>query len=513
MAVYFVDSLTGDNSNSGISPNEAFKNFEKINEMTLKAGDKILLKKESVFTDHLTVKGSGSEYDCIEISFYGEGVNKPAIRTDDDSPYAVHISGEYVTLSGIEISNERGRNGVVIKSEIHGATRGVTVRDCYIHDVWTVNDLGPRELAPKSWPHDAGGISIETNREAPTWYEDLKIEHNTIENVNRTGIWLGGQWNNRFKNTLRWMANAAAGMDDPWYPHKDVSISYNLIDHSHGDGIVGNGCVNLLMEYNRVFYANCMSRHGNSNVALWSMNCTGALVQYNEVAYTGHEFGGDGEAFDIDQCNINNIYQYNYSHDNEGGFILVCNGCNNQESLHDNIIRNNLSVNDSTRPNDAIFNISGPMRDISFVNNTIYTTHKHRYRLLQLADYMQIGAPRDILFANNLFYAEKSDNFNNIEAAGTLTFDTNLFYNFHKLPEWDNIVDKDNIFSYNPVLFFEGEIPLTRIEAKSFRPTWFSPLLRNGKHFEQCADKDFSGHDTRGRNYIGAFFLKDLNLG
>lgn len=512
MAIYFVDSKNGDNSNNGLSPEKAFQSFERINEMTLSAGDRLLLKKDSVFTDHLTVNGSGAEYNCIEIGFYGNGVNKPAILTADGSPFSVLITGEYVTLSGIEVSNECGRNGILLKSGIHGATRGVTVRDCYIHHVWTINDLGPRELRPKSWPHDAGGISVETNREEPTWYEGLRIEHNTIENVNRTGIWLGGQWNNRFKNTLNWMANPAPGMDDPWYPHKDVYIGHNLVDHAHGDGIVGVGCVNLLMEYNRVFYANCMSRHGNSNVALWSMNCTGALVQYNEVAYTGREFGGDGEAFDIDQCNINNIYQYNYSHDNAGGFILVCNGCNNKDSLYNNIVRNNLSVNDATRRDDAIFNLSGSMRDIYFVNNTVYTTHKHRYRLYQVCDYLQIGLPQDILFANNLFYAEHSDNFNNFEAAGAMTFDTNVCYNFHRLPEWDNIID-NNIYSVNPVLFFEKGVPLTRTEALDFRPTWYSPLLRNGKHFEQCADEDFFGLDTRGHNYIGAFFLKDSNVG
>ena len=512
MAVYFVDSLMGDNSNSGISPSEALKNFEKINEMILKAGDKVLLKKGSVFNDHLTVKGSGSEYDRIEISFYGDDMKRPAIHTDDNSPYSVLITGEYVTLSGIEVSNKKGRNGIVLKSALHGATRGVTVRDCYIHDVWTINDLGPRELRPNSWPHEAGGISIETNREEPTWYEELRIEHNTVENINRTGIWLGGQWNNRFKNTLKWMANRADGMDDPWYPHKDVYIAHNLVDHAHGDGIVAVGCVDLLMEYNRVFHANCMSRNGNSNVALWTMNCTGALVQYNEVAYTGRDFGGDGEAFDIDQCNINNIFQYNYSHDNAGGFILVCNGCNNKDSLYNNIVRNNLSVNDATRKDDALFNISGPMRDIYFINNTVYTTHKHRYRLLQICDYMEIGPARDLLFANNLFYAEHDNNFNNIEAAGKLTFDHNICWNMHKLPERDNITDK-NIYAENPVLFFEENVPLTRVEAAVFRPTWFSPLLRNGKHFEQCAPKDMSGIDVSGRNYIGAFFLKDLNLG
>ncbi|MBR4073654.1 MAG: hypothetical protein IKK24_06900 [Clostridia bacterium] len=511
MAVYFVDSINGSNENNGLSVDKAFKGFEKINETVLSGGDKILLKRGSVFNGCLSVKSSGEEYAPIEISAYGEDVNKPIIDITDDSAYGIGIFGEYTEVSGIEVINRRGRYGILVKAEITGAVKGVSVYGCYVHDVWTINDLGPRHLPPKSWPHDAGGICIETNREAPTWYEELRIEHNFVENVNRTGIWLGGQWNNRFKNTLNWMANRAPRMNDPWYPHKDVSISWNTVDHAHGDGIVGVGCVNLLMEYNKVFYANCMSRMGNSNVALWSMNCTGALVQYNEVAYTGREYGGDGEAFDIDQCNIDNIYQYNYSHDNEGGFILVCNGCNSKESLYNNIIRNNLSVNDATKRDDALFNFSGPMRDIKFLNNTIYSSNKKRFRLFQLSDYMQIGLPQDLLFANNLFYSESADTYDNLEASGKLTFKSNLIYNMPRLPERENIID-ENIYTVNPVLKGEGVVPGSRVEVEDFAPLWCSSMLRLGEYFPECAEKDFLGNDTRGKRYIGTFYTKDLNI-
>ena len=511
MSVYFFDSECESSIKDGLTPETAYSDFKSINEKILSAGDKLLLKKGSVFIDSLILNGSGEEYSQIEVSFYGDAVEKPIIDIKDGSQFALLVKGEYVEISGIEIINKEGKNGILLKSEKYGANRGVKISGCYIHDIWTVNDLGPRNLRPKSWPHDAGGISVETNREEPTWYEGLRIEHNLIENVNRTGIWLCGQWNNRFKNTLNWEANRAEGMDNPWYPHKDVYIGYNIVDHAHGDGIVGVGCVNLLMEHNKVFYANCMSREGNSNVALWSMNCTGALVQYNEVAFTGREYGGDGEAFDIDQCNIDNIYQYNYSHDNEGGFILICNGCNSKESLYNNIVRNNLSVNDATKRDDALFNFSGPMRDIKIVNNTIYTANKNRFRLIQLSDYMQIGLPQDMLFANNLFYSENPNCWNNLEASGPLCFESNLVYNMPILPKRDNITD-NNIYTENPILIGDGGVPFSRLETKDFAPMWCSPLMRNGKYFECCAKADFFGTDTNGKNYIGAFYTNDLNI-
>ena len=514
MSIYFVDSVTGLDTNNGFSPERAFKSFEKINGMKLSPGDKILLKRDCVFNDHLLVKDSGTEFEPIEISVYGAGLKKPAVKTEDGSEFAVAITGEYVRLDGLEISNTKGMYGVMLKSALHGATRGVSVTSCYIHDVWTVNNLGPRDRAPQTpWHHHAGGISVETNREAPTWYEDLRIENNFIENVNRTGIWLGGQWNNRFKNTLNWMANRAPGMDDPWYPHKNVYIAWNTVDHAHGDGIVCVGCVNALLEHNRSFYANCMSRVGNSNVAIWTMNCTGAVVQYNEAAYTGREYGGDGEGFDIDQCNVDNIYQYNYSHDNEGGFLLICSGCNNKDSMYNNIIRNNLSVNDATKRDAPIFTISATMRNITYVNNTVYTANKNRFQLFRVCDYMLVGPPRDIFFYNNLFYSENTNNWNDFEYSGQLTFENNLFYNMPRLPKEDNIADINNTYNLNPALQGDGGVPGTRLEAKAFLPEWNSPLLRMGKHFEECADKDYFGLNSKGHNYIGAFYYKDANIG
>lgn len=515
MSVYFVDSRLGNDSYDGLSVKSAFKSLEKISGIKLSSGDRVLLKRDCVFNGHLIIKDSGEEFSPIEISAYGEGFKKPAIITEDGSEFSLCITGEYTKISGLEISNPHGMYGIMLRSDIHGATRGVTVRDCYIHDVWTVNNLGPRDRKPQiSWHHHAGGISVETNKEAPTWYEDLTIENNFIENVNRTGIWLGGQWFNRFKNSFPWVTNKADGMNDPWYPHKNVYISWNTVDHAHGDGIIGIGCKNLLMEHNRVYYANCMSRVGACNAGLWSMCCDGAVIQYNEVAYTGLEYGGDGEGFDIDNCSNNTVIQYNYSHHNEGGFMLVCNiVCNSKESHHDNVIRNNLSVDDACRRDSAIFNFTGAMRDVSVLNNTVYTSVSNRYRFLQVADYANKGLADNVLFGNNLFYSSHTNNWNCFMANGSFIFDSNFMYNMPALPKKENITENGNFYNVEPAVRGNGNAVASRLHAEDFLPEWNSPLLRTGKHFELSADKDYFGLDTKGHNYIGAFYFKDANIG
>ncbi len=515
MSTYFVDSVNGNNQNDGKSANTAFSDFSLINEMTFSKGDKILLKRDSVFYDHLVVNGCGDEFSPIVVTFYGEGHKKPAILTEDCEEQAVLITGECVTVSGLEVSNRKGKKGIHILAKKHGANKNVTVKDCYVHDVWVENDLLPRPKRDANWKQVNAGITVETNKEAPTWYENLRIENNVLENVNRTGIWVGGQWFNRHKNSFPWVTNKADGMFDPWYPHKNVYVGYNLVDHAHGDGIIGIGTENLLMEHNKVFYANCMSREGQCSAGLWSMCCDGAVIQYNEVAYTGNEYGGDGEGYDIDNCSHNTIVQYNYSHHNGGGFILVCNiVCNSKESHTNNIIRNNLSVDDVVREDDAVFNFTGPMRDVAILNNTVYMTeNSKRFRLFLVDDYSMLGLPQDVLFANNLLYSAHKRNWNHFKANGRFTFDSNVFFNMPPLPQKDSITETDNCYDMFPALKGNDCIPGSRLATEAFVPLWNSVLLRMGKHYPQCADKDYRGLDTKGHNYIGAFYFKDANIG
>ena len=521
MSVYFVDSLNGNDENSGLDALQAFKSLERVNQLKLHAGDRVLLKAGCVFSGHLDITDSGEQYAPIEIAFYGRENKKPVIN-GDESEYAVRVTGEYVTVRGLEVSNPKGKYGIALVSMLHGATRGVTVADCYVHDVWTDNPvekndinifLGHTYRPSASWDHKAAGISVETNREAPTWYEGLRIEHNTVVNVNRTGIWLGGQWFNRFKNSFPWATNKADGMFDPWFPHKNAYIGHNIVDHAYGDGIIGIGCEGLIIEHNKVYYANCRSRVGACNAGLWSMCCDGALIQYNEVAYTGLEFGGDGEGFDIDNCSRNTIVQYNYSHDNAGGFMLICNiTCPDANSHCNNIVRNNLSINDATKTDTAILNFTGAMKDVYILNNTVYTERENRFKLLQVSDYGTTGVVRDATVANNIFFSKNDDNWNFFEYNGEFTFSDNVWHNMPALPEKENITDR-NLYNVNPVLQGEWKTAGTRLDVKRFIPCWNSPMLRLGKYYEQCAEYDYNGIRTTGHLYIGAFYYKDANIG
>ena len=85
-----------------------------------------------------------------------------------------------------------------------------------------------------------------------------------------------------------------------------------------------------------------------NHAALWSWDSNNVTFRYNEAFNTsehsiGSAVGNDSMAFDFDYGVQNCVYEYNYSHDNLGGFLMLCPG---PGASVNNIARYNVSVND-----------------------------------------------------------------------------------------------------------------------------------------------------------------------
>jgi len=72
-ADYYFDSRRGDNSNSGTSPEKAWKDFARINDKSLLPGDRLLLRRGSHFKQQLRLSAVGTARRPIEITAYGDG--------------------------------------------------------------------------------------------------------------------------------------------------------------------------------------------------------------------------------------------------------------------------------------------------------------------------------------------------------------------------------------------------------------------------------------------------------
>ena len=224
-----------------------------------------------------------------------------------------------------------------------------------------------------------------------------------MERIERNGIW---GWTDHWKR-------------DKWYPSKNVVIRNNFLKNIGMSGIVVIGCDSAVTEYN---YVDNPSRGGGGGIGIWTWSSDNCIVQFNEVK--GAYATQDGQAFDSDWNCRNNIYQYNYSHDNPGGFMLVCTPELNPSNLGctGTIIRYNLSVNDGAITD--IMEIWGPCEDTWIYNNTFYNDSTFHITFVEYGNWQ--GWDSGTHFRNNIICTEGSYSFSFGSSTGN-TFSDNLW--------------------------------------------------------------------------------------
>lgn len=110
---YYFDSVNGNDANTGTSPGQAFKSLSKLSSLPVNAGDSILLKSGSVFTEKLYFSGKGEAGRPVVIGKYG-GEAMPHIKGDATELEMVHIyNSEHIVVRDLEISN-KGKKYVLV---------------------------------------------------------------------------------------------------------------------------------------------------------------------------------------------------------------------------------------------------------------------------------------------------------------------------------------------------------------------------------------------------------------
>lgn len=421
---FYIDSQSGNDSNNGEAKETAWQTLDKLRNTTLVPGDRVLIKRGSRFVgaaSALHFKGSGTEKAPILISAYGEG-ERPLLEAQGEVGNVVRLyNQEYITLEGLAITNLdpkfnmsfelNGNNnrskilrGIHVVAEDFGVAHGIIIRDMHIHDI-------NGSLSSK-WN---GGIFFDaTGTTVPTKYDGVLIENNHLERVDRSGIKLvGSTWaNQNLKNNKNLPLN--------WYPSTNVILRGNRIDKAGGDSITVRDTDGALVEYN--ISADARYQDTGYNAGIWPFQASNTVLQYNE-AFRTHGVT-DGQGLDLDHVANNSVMQYNYSHDNEGGFMLIMNWYEQTSPT----VRYNISQNDK----DKTFELArGGAAGTAIYNNTIYSDSKltGRSGVIDMPGTAGGSGVRDIFFYNNIFYYAAGEKMF-AEASDALKYKDNIhFYN------------------------------------------------------------------------------------
>jgi hypothetical protein len=449
---YHVDSTSGDDASEGTRPEKPWRSLEKVNKTLLQPGDKVLFKAGGRWTGQLKPQGSGNEKHLIHIGRYGEG-SAPRIDGEGKTRDAVWIENQsFIEISDLHVTNQGPspapwRTGVRLSADGIGKMQRVYLRRLLVRDV--NGDLR------KS--HEGCGIFFEATRKNDSHFDGLLIEGCHVVKTDRNGICQKGTGRVRSRNVI---------------------IRGNLLEDIGGDGIKLWGTDGGLIEKNVVRKARARCNEKEAAAGIWPFGCDDTIIQFNEVSGTMGTL--DGQGFDADYWCRRTIFQYNYSFQNEGGFMLICSpgdGIND-----DTIIRYNISVHDGIN-SARVFHFGGGAKRTHVYNNTV-VVGAHQDLPMMLFTEWNGGEARDSRFTNNLFIVEEGGRatYKFGPSRGNV-FENNLFAGRHEgLPAGVDISAAPKFAG--PLQAAPGFDSL-----KAFRPLKAIP----GKVIDNNGDRDFFG--------------------
>ncbi|MFC1763061.1 DUF4861 family protein [Planctomycetota bacterium] len=345
---YYIDQDNGNDGNKGFSKVNAWQSLHQVNATEFKAGDSILFKRGGQWTGRLRPQGSGVKNNRIVIGAYGQGL-APIFDAQGKKDIADLMSAtiglynqEYWEIRDIEVRNYGQGNpdkpvekaGILVLAKDIG-----TLHDFKLENLTLSRVNGSLETRTN------GGLFFNViaddipEKRVPTRFDGIHVNNCRFLDVDRGGFLNQSFWRNRDLHS-KFGESFLDSKQNTWYPSLNI-----LIENCRFENIGGNGLVTRVAEspvvQNNLFVRCSLKTTGNAS---YPYNCNNALWQFNEACYTVYNEGDvDASGFDSDYQCKNTILQYNYSHHNDWGGLLVCSWGKIKGSFNDGtIVRNNI---------------------------------------------------------------------------------------------------------------------------------------------------------------------------
>ncbi len=459
---YYIDSQGGNDANDGKSPDHAWLTLTKVNAGTFAPGDSILLKSGDHWDSGLSPAGIGDDRHPIKVTSYGDGP-LPSLDCHAASLATVSLHNcQYWDVENLDIANTSPTpvpflRGIEVRLKDYGVAHGIVLRGLHIHDI--DSDLGKK----------SGGAGIFCDNygdSVQTAYDGLLIENCTLTHVDRNGIAMDSEYTDR-RN---------------WFPSLNVVVRGNTLNDIGGDCIVLIGCDGALIEHNIVHGGRTRATDWAAGIWVWS--CDNSVIQYNESS--GMVGKMDAQGFDADWNTRNTLIQYNYSHDNAGGFVMVVDkgtvGAPANVGNVGTVVRYNISQNDDYRT----FTCCGPIQDAQFYDNDIYVGKTLSPILIFSWDWGGTW-PNNTSFKNNIFYVDGQVR-NEMRNMTNTVFDSNVYWG-----QFDVQPPDAHALTVDPQLKAPGSAADGMNSLDGYKLLKSSPCRNAGIPIAENGGKDFWG--------------------
>lgn len=414
---YYVSSSVGNDNNDGLSMEKPFKTLDKINNIILKAGDNVLLKRGDQFkAENLMPKGYGNKKNGEWITFdaYGSGVN-PILQDGIDTHQAAICLSMATAARAYRIRNIDIDHYLVGISSVKGSMElafdGLLIENCNISNITLNKPFDPNPSLPEG---------------AELCY-GLRLKH--AKNV-------------EVKNCTFYHTDCPIRVRGELMTFDGLDISDSRIQ-----GVMIYGAEGWSVPYEDIMKTNGQitfknSRIINTGYAGLYLGTAGmmiqlvkeCLVQNVEIAYTTNTAVGDFDACAIDweESNVNCTLDGVYAHDNDGPMLLAMEHDETMGSSRGNKVINCVSVNNARRDHTD---------EGSFINHSSY---KNANQKITVKNCIDIGKPGSIPYTyddgknGKKSYATLQSE--RITATGFVsgTMDVYEEFNISGLEQWNN---------------------------------------------------------------------------
>ena len=468
---YYIDSVSGDDSNSGTDIDSPVKTLSGLKNLEIKPGTHFLFKNGGEYECAATLTCNGTKDNPIVISSYGDG-KKAVLRTDERKEVLRLFDCSYITVSNLHIKAPNG--GGIWVDTYNQTSEGIVIENVLFEDMQNYQVHSRDDFSNGAAAARAAVMVKGLPAKSRYAVNNMTIRNCEVYNC-ANGFMLWGSWNDE---------------QAPWCEEEDIDPIYNkgmLVEGCYfhemdAEAVVVGICDGALVTHCRSI--NCCQGGAelleNGEVeyftaAMWFWGSVNSTIQYCEIA--GQKNIGDGMAVDFDSYTHNCTYQYIYSHDN---VRFMCN-CPNHSGHHGNTVRYCLSVNDNKARSTTAVGAQGE-HDFSFYNNTIVNCGEFQFKNLF-----------NSYIANNIIIPVDGATFAyDMDSSRGNVFENNCYYNV-----MTPLVD---LGAMNTVPGFAGT---DYSDVNSFMLSKDSPLIGAGSAVGGV-DKDFYENPIESNN-IGCF--------
>jgi hypothetical protein len=458
MATYYIDSINGNNSNSGLTELLPKKDIPWINPTTIPSNTTLLLKgsQEYIISNHLYINGSN-----IVVGTYGAG-NATVKNTNVTKGQVIHVlNSNNVEIRDLIIDGlALGHNGILVQ-----CSNSNIYNDIWIHhnEIYNCNEPNPAEIADAN---TRAGVYYSTLYTPITKY---LVENNYIHDCYGAGIHNVGTVDGAIfrKNILSNNCKEQGAHNFSGHPHRLVATSgWTLVSGTtYSRGLTNNDVFVVNCGYpdgtylakntttpttpginefgwsSGVLYINFATNPNTIQTGITYSEFKNFIIEYNEsygaINWLPYPYD-EGHGIALDDWAGPGIIRCNYTHDNQGLGISCNKGFGNQ--IYGNIIANN-----------ALGGITA-WHDTKIRNNTFYQNgiaDIATSRQIWMVKKLGISLNNQSELSYNIIYCKNNQAY--LVSAINQVCKNNLLYNYFSTNAWGGLVTT-GVITNNPLL-------------------------------------------------------------